>query len=296
MNGRPQSHHGARLKSNSPARSDVQNPVKMDLFDVNRLKNLDRKRFNSAAKLESVEKTNEDVKSSSKEDVVHRGPIKRGNMTLLPYGNPQDLTYAIVQNNKPNRNFYSTELTADDKETLIQVGTIVNQIVFIVSMEFAQEQNASLLSDVDVYQTEVWREEMEKNQSKELRTLYKQATIIRKKKLKEQRTRKRSDVSKITSPTAVVDKDMIYKSLLKNHKSTEMDYPFRWDHVTSMTTPNPKNNMGWSYPTPSLNQHAPESKDYNLALKVSEILLLQSETIRKEKQEAMGAKKSSKNS
>jgi hypothetical protein len=272
MATRPSTHHGARStnKTNSPARPEGE-PKRF-----NTPNNSDgRLRILSAARTRKisdppapqlVSPTNEEFVPTH-EELFSGKPFRRGNLLLVPYGISEELRFALVPANRVNRSFYSSDLTQEDKDVLFQVAQVLNQVVFVVSMNYAYDLNRDIVQSLQIVQEEAWREELEADRKQEEKDLIKQAKEAKKKKEREMRSKRKP---------GTVDEDKILKNIITNHHATEMDYPLRWDHVCSID----KSTLGYRYANPNNGQADP-----SLSNRLSELFSLQSDTIRKEKQE-----------
>jgi hypothetical protein len=86
--------------------------------------------------------------------------LKKGNYVLLRVGTPSDMMYAILSQNQYNqameaqKNFWShtsnAQQSVPDREIITQVASVLDQIVYKVSTEYATEMNQELLDELEV--------------------------------------------------------------------------------------------------------------------------------------------------
>src|SRR3989338_5648977 len=195
MATRPSTHHGARSikQINSPARPDGE-PRKFNAPNISD----SRLRILSAARTRKISDPPPPIVSPSSEEFVpthdelYSGkPFRRGNLLLVPYGNIDELRFALVPANRVNKSFYSSDLSQDDKDVLGQVAHVLNQVVFVVSMNHAYDLNRDMVQNLQIVQEEAWREELEANRKQEEKDMIKQAKEVRKKKEREMRSKKK---------------------------------------------------------------------------------------------------------
>ena len=116
--------------------------------------------------------------------------VKKGNYVLMRVGIPRDMRYAIVTQSQytasmeEERSFWSTAAANaspaySEREIIVHVASVLNQLVFKVSVDYVKEQNQELLEELEYLQQECWENDKRNQNKKLVESLKKQVALKR---------------------------------------------------------------------------------------------------------------------